>query len=118
MWMQNCNRFWVGGVWGVAELGILTIGLGISAQLWGIAENLAAQFLYPYFYRLITEAQAEGQSGKALSDLANVLGSAYLILAGFNALFAALLLNVLTNGRYHSAVAFVMFGSMVELTVV
>lgn len=117
MWMQNSGyRFWVGGVWGVAELGILTIGLGISAQLWGIAENLAAQFLYPYFYRLITEAQAEGQSGKALSDLANVLGPAYLILAGFNALFAALLLNVLTNGRYHSAVAFVMFGSMVELT--
>lgn len=117
MWLQNAGyRFWVGSVWGVAELGILTVGLGISNQLSGIAENLASQFFYPYFYRHITEAQTETRSGEALSDLVNVLGPVYIILAGFNALFAKVLLTVLTNNRYHGAVVFVMFGSMIELT--
>lgn len=32
MWLQNTGyRFWVGDVWGVAELGILAVGLGVSA---------------------------------------------------------------------------------------
>lgn len=117
MWLQNTGyRFWVGGIWGVAELGILAVGLGVSAQLTAIIESLAMQFLYPYFARRITNANSDTQTGSALSDLMNVLAPIYAIWAGFNAVCAAALLEVLTDSRYHVAAPFVIFGAMIEFT--
>lgn len=115
MWLQNTGyRFFVGGVWGVAELGILVVGLGISAQLTAIIESLAVQFLYPYFARRIADAKSDSQTGLALSDLMNVLAPIYAIWAGFIAICAAVLLEVLTDARYHVAIPFVIFGAMIE----
>lgn len=115
MWLQSTGyRFFVDGVWGVAELGILVVGLGISAQLTAIVESLAMQFLYPYFARRITNAKSDDQTGAALSDLMNVLAPIYAIWAGFNAMCAAALLEVLTDERYHVAIPFVIFGAMIE----
>ncbi|MGZ8983218.1 MAG: oligosaccharide flippase family protein [Methylotenera sp.] len=115
MWLQNTGyRFWVGNVWGVAELGILVVGLGISAQLTAIIESLAMQFLYPYFARLIVDAKSNRQTGAVLSDLMNVLAPVYAIWAGFNAICAAALLEVLTDTRYHAAIPFVIFGAIIE----
>jgi O-antigen/teichoic acid export membrane protein len=115
MWLQNtAYRFLVGGVWGVAELGILAVGLGVSAQLAAIIESLAMQFLNPYFYRRISDAKSDDQSGAALSDLMNVLAPIYAIWAGFNAICAAALLELLTDTRYHAAAPFVIFGAMIE----
>jgi O-antigen/teichoic acid export membrane protein len=115
MWLQNTGyRFWVGGVWGVAELGILVVGLGVSAQLAAIIESLAMQFLYPYFARSITDAKSEKEVGAALSDLMNVLAPIYAIWAGFNAVCAGAFLEMLTDARYHVAVPFVIFGAMIE----
>jgi len=115
MWLQNTGyRFWVGGVWGAAELGILVIGLNISSQLWSIVESLAMQFLNPYFFRHITEAKSDFQMAAVLSDMVNIMWPLYAIFAGFNMLFASSLLVVLTNDRYHSAVAFVMLGALIE----
>jgi len=115
MWLQNAGyRFVVGGVWGAEELGILVVGLGISAQLWAIIDSLAMQFLGPYLYRHFTEAKSDVQSGMILSDFVNVLAPVYAMFAGFNVLCAATILNVLTNERYHIAAPFVVFGTMVE----
>jgi len=115
MWLQNNGyRFLVGGVWGVAELGILVVGLSISSQLWSILESLAMQFLHPYFFRQTTEAKTDVQTGAALSDMVNVLWPLYAVYAGFNMIFAPSLLALLTNSRYHAAVAFVMLGALVE----
>lgn len=115
MWLQNTGyRFFVDGVWGVAELGILVVGLAISAQLTAIIESLAMQFLYPYFARRITDAKSNYQTGAALSDLMNVLAPIYAIWAGFNAVCAVALLEVLTDARYHAAIPFVIFGAMIE----
>lgn len=115
MWLQNTGyRFLVGGVWGAAELAILVVGLGISAQLTAIIESLAMQFLYPYFARRISDARTDHQTGVVLSDLMNVLAPIYAIWAGFNALCAAALLEILTDARYHAAVPFVIFGAMIE----
>ncbi len=117
MWLQNTGyRFWVGGVWGVAELGILAVGLGVSAQLSGLIESLAMQFLYPYLARCISNAKSDAQTGSALSDLMNVLAPIYAIWAGFNAVCAAALLEILTDTRYHVAAPFVIFGAMIEFT--
>lgn len=115
MWLQNTGyRFWVNGVWGPAELGILVVGLGISAQLTSIVEGLAMQFLYPYFARRIADAKSDAQTGEALSDLMNVLAPIYAVWAGFNAVCAAAFLELLTDVRYHAAVPFVVFGAVIE----
>ena len=115
MWLQNTGyRFLVGGTWGVAELGLLAVGLSISAQIWAIIETLAMQFLNPYFFRHITEVQSEAQKSAVLSDMVNVMWPVYAVLAGFNLVFASSLLNVLTNERYHAAVTFVLLGVLIE----
>ena len=115
MWLQNTGyRFWVGGAWGVAELGILVIGLSISAQIWAIIESLSMQFLNPYFFRHITEVKTDVQKASVLSDMVNVMWPVYAVLAGFNVLFASSLLVVLTDARYHAAVTFVMLGVLIE----
>lgn len=115
MWLQNTGyRFWVDSVWGAAELGVLAIGLGVSAQLWSIMESLAVQILYPYFYRHISDTQSDSQSGAALSDLLAVLIPVYAVFAGLNAVCATALLQVLTDERYHIAAPFVILGAIVE----
>lgn len=115
MWIQNAGyRFLVAESWSVAELGILVIGLGISAQLTAIAESLAMQFLYPYFARRINDAVVSGETSSALSDLMNVLAPVYAIWTGFTAACAAFLLHLLTDPRYHAAVPFVLFGAAIE----
>jgi O-antigen/teichoic acid export membrane protein len=115
MWLQNTGyRFVVGGVWGVTELGILVVGLGISAQLWAIVESLAMQFLGPYLYRHITDSKSDVQYGQALSDYMNSLVPVYAVFAGFNAVCGTAVLNVLTDERYHVAAPFVIFGAMIE----
>lgn len=117
MWLQNSGyRFLVNGVWGATELGFMVIGLGVSAQLTALIETLAMQFLYPYFARRLTDAESDAQISAALSDLMNVLGPIYAVWAGFNAICAAALLEVLTDARYHVAVPFVIFGAMIEFT--
>lgn len=117
MWLQNTGyRFVVGDVWGVKELGILVVGLGISAQLWGIIESLAMQFLGPYLYRHITDAESDLQSGQVLSDYLNTLIPLYAVFAGFNAVCGAAVLSVLTDARYHVAAPFVLFGAIIEFT--
>lgn len=115
MWLQSTGyRFWVGGTWGAAELGLLAVGLSISAQIWATIETLSIQFLNPYFFRHITSVKSDAQKSVILSDMVNVIWPIYAVLAGFNMIFASSLLMVLTNERYHGAVTFVLFGVLIE----
>ncbi len=115
MWLQNTGyRFWVGGAWGPAELGLLAVGLSISSQIWAITESLSMQFLNPYFFRHITEVQSTPQKSAVLSDMVNVMWPIYAVLAGFNLVFASSLLTLLTNERYHAADTFVLIGVIIE----
>lgn len=117
MWLQNTGyRFWVGGAWGAAELGLLAVGLSISSQIWTIIESLSMQFLNPYFFRHITEVQSDAQKSAVLSDMVNVMWPIYAVLAGFNLVFASSLLTVLTNERYHAAATFVLLGVIIEFS--
>lgn len=115
MWLQNTGyRFWVGGTWGPAELGLLAVGLSISMQIWVIIETLSMQFLNPYLFRHITEIKSAAQKSAVLSDMVNVMWPIYAVLAGFNLVFASSLLAVLTNERYHAAATFVLLGVLIE----
>lgn len=115
MWLQNTGyRLLVGDYWGVAALGIMVVGLSVSAQLTAVIEGLAMQFLYPYFARRVVNAKTNKQIGLALSDLMNVLAPIYAIWAGLTAICSIALLQMLTDDRYHAAVPFVIFGAMIE----
>lgn len=115
MWLQTTGyRFWVGGAWGAAELGLLAVGLSIAAQIWNTTESLSMQFLNPYLFRHITEVQTAAQKSTVLSDIVNVMWPIYAVLAGFNLVFSSSLLTVLTNERYHAAVTFVWLGVLIE----
>ncbi len=117
MWLQSTGyRFKVGDIWGISELGILIIGLGVSAQISAIIESLAMQILNPYFYRRISKSKSDLESGMAFSDLLNVLTPVYAISAGLIALCAVILLKLLTDVQYHSAAPFVVYGAMIDFT--
>lgn len=114
MWMQTSGyRLIISDIWGVTELGLLAVGIGIAAQLTGIVENLATQLVYPYFVRLITGANAKSVN-LALTDLMNVLGPVYAIWAGFNALTANSFLTILTDEKYHFAAKYLLIGVGIE----
>jgi len=114
MWIQLSGyRFVIESYWGLAQLGYITVGLTLAAQVWAACESLAMQFLYPYFFKSISDDKHE--SGKqALSDLLNVLGPLYLILAGLTVIAAPLLIFLLVDEKFSDAVIFVMMGAILE----
>lgn len=115
MWLQSTSyRFFVSQAWGLMDLALLVIGLGLSSQFWAVIETCAMQFLYPYFYKAISLEKDDGNNGKSLSDLLNILIPLYTIFAVFNVLSASALLYLLTDQRYHLALPFVIYGALIE----
>ena len=83
MWIQLSGyRIAIEHFWGLEKLGYLAIGLQISGQIWALAESLAIQFLYPFFFRRVSERSSSAEIELAISDLLNTLGPIYVLLAG------------------------------------
>jgi O-antigen/teichoic acid export membrane protein len=115
MWFQTSGyRLLVGQFWGLAALGHVSVGLALAGMLWGFAETLAINFLYPYFYRRVSGQQSEDRS--AFSDLVNVLGPVYLLLAGAILLAAYSLLRLFVDPQYAVAGIFVALGAVIDWT--
>jgi len=56
MWLQLSGyRFLIESYWGLAQLGLMAVGLNLAGQFWSLAESLAMQFLNPLFYRRVSE---------------------------------------------------------------
>jgi O-antigen/teichoic acid export membrane protein len=116
MWLQNAGyRFFVANVWGIEQLGMLAVGLSISAQIWSMIESLAMQFLTPYFFRQISNIDNIKCKIETLSDLVNVMWPVYAIVAGFNFIFSSIVVTLLTNQRYHASAKFLVVGVAIEL---
>lgn len=114
MWLQLSGyRFVVKMYWGLEALGYLAVGFLVVNQIWILVETLAQQFLYPLFYRRITGADANSSSA-ALSDLLNVMGPLYLVLAGTTFLGAPYILKLLAAPHYAEAAIFVKLGTAIE----
>lgn len=116
MWVQLSGyRFLIEGYWGLAQLGFLAVGLQLAGQIWSLAESLAMQFLYPLFYRRVTEHENHGAVELAYSDLLNTLVPVYFVLTGCLILAAPYLLKILIASQYQGALTFVMLGAGIEL---
>jgi hypothetical protein len=99
---------------GVEVLGAMAVGLGLSNQLWALAESLASQFLFPLFLKRISGA-SPADARVAYSDYLNVLGPVYVVVASANVVAASALLKLLIAPEYASVVLFVQLGALVEL---
>jgi O-antigen/teichoic acid export membrane protein len=116
MWLQLSGyRFLVEKYWGMAQLGFLAIGLQLAASIFALAESLAMQFLYPFFFRRVTKHEDQAEVQLALSDLLNTLVPLYLVLVGFVILSAPYILKILVAPQFENAVSFVMLGAGIEM---
>lgn len=116
MWLQLSGyRFVIEAYWGLAQLGFFAVGLQLAGQIWALAESLAVQFLYPLFYRRISDSKNSMLVESALSDLLNTLAPIYLVLTGALILGAPYLLKILVASQFHDAVRFVMIGAVIEM---
>ena len=114
MWLQVSGyRFVVMAYWGLEALGFLALGLLLASQIFAMAESLAQQFFYPLFYRRIHAADVF-VSNLAFSDLINVMGPLYLVLAGMTVVGAPYILLVLASPQYADAEVFVRLGAAIE----
>lgn len=112
-WLMSGYRLLLEAHWGLAALGSAVVGISLAAQLWGLLETLAMQFLYPMFYRQIAlEDSPERRS--AFSDLLNTLGPVYLVMSAATVVAAPALLKLFVNSAYANVVTFVILGSVVE----
>ena len=112
-WLLSGHRLLVEAHWGLAALGQAVVGLALAAQLWGLVESLAMQFLYPLFYRRIAASNTP-DSALAFSDLLNSLGPIYLVLAAATAVGAPSLLALLVDASYSHVAPFVLLGAVIE----
>lgn len=116
MWIQVSGyRIAIEHFWGLEKLGYLAIGLQISGQIWALAESLAIQFLYPFFFRRVSERSSSAEIELAVSDLLNTLGPIYVLLAGLTIITAPYVVTLLVSAEYAYAWKFVALGAVIEL---
>lgn len=116
MWIQLSGyRIVIEGYWGLAQLGFLVVGLQVAGQIWGLTETLAAQFLYPLFYRRVSAHENKTEVEQAFSDLLNTLVPVYFVLTGLLISCAAYLLKLLVAPQFQGAIFFVMLGAGIEM---
>ena len=112
-WLLSGYRLLLEAHWGLAALGGAVVGLSLAAQLWGLLETLAMQFLYPMFYRRIAVKDSP-DSALAFSDLLNTLGPVYLVMLAATAVAAPSLLALFVDVGYANVVPFVLLGAVIE----
>jgi len=116
MWLQLSGyRFLIEAYWGLTELAFLAIGLQVAGQVWSLVESLATQFLYPLFYRQVSEKEGGPDAEMAFSDLINSLIPVYIVLAGSIISGAPYLLRVLVAPEFQQANIFLMLGAGIEM---
>lgn len=115
MWLQLSGyRFVVEHYWGLKKLAFFAIGFQLANQIWSLAESLVVQFLYPYFYRRISDADSN-EAKVAFSDLLNTLLPVYLLLMGLSAIGAPYILRLLVASPFWDGASFLVIGAGVEL---
>ncbi len=116
MWFQLSGyRLWVDKTFGLPDLAMLAVGVGLTNQVFALVETLAMQYVFPHFYQAISQRRPEYSETSALSDMLELIVPVYLLLAMVVLLAAPTLLMLFTNSQYHSGYKFVMIGVGMEL---
>lgn len=116
MWLQLSGyRFVIEGFWGLAQLGLMAIGLQLAGQVWALVESLAMQFLYPMFFRRVSACENDAEVELAFSDLLNTLVPVYFVFTGLVILSSPYLLKILVAPQLQDSMVFVTLGAGIEL---
>lgn len=116
MWLQLSGyRFVIDTYWGLAQLGLMVIGLQLANQVFCVAESIASQFFHPIFYRQINDQADTDSIGLVYSDLLNTLVPLYFLLTGLILMTAPYLLKLLVASKFQDAVIFIKLGAVIEL---
>lgn len=99
--------------WGLAALGFAAAGIGIANQIFVLCETIAAQVIHPSFFRrLSTNDTAAGY--RAASDMLNLLGPFYLVVAAATLVAAPALLHIALDPSFATALAFAQVAFIAE----
>lgn len=102
MWYTSVGfRLSLGRVWGLEELGKLTVCLGLASQVWALLESIVGQWIYPHFYATIATA-GKHRYGDNISCLIDFLVPIYLFSAAILNLAAPIILWFTTDSKFHS----------------
>lgn len=116
MWLQLSGyRFLINNYWGLAQLGFFALGFQLVGQIWALVESLAMQFLYPLFFRKVSDYKNKVIVSQAYSDLLNTLMPVYFVVSGFIIISSPYLLKVLVSNQYKDATIFLSLGACVEM---
>lgn len=114
LWLLTSGyRFAVEEFWGIEALGFLVVGIGISGQLWAVCESLAMQFIYPYFFKTISQPQ-QSVHYATYNNLLNMLIPIYILAFGCIFSCGAWSLAILTDVKFHDAYIFTFMGAGIE----
>jgi O-antigen/teichoic acid export membrane protein len=116
MWFtQSGYRLLIEHYWGVTTLAFFVVGFQVAGALWAIIENIAMQFLHPYYFRASSDVDDEIKLQTALSDFVNVLIPLYIFLSGVMLLGAKQIFYLLVDEKYYAAINFFYAAVIVEL---
>ncbi len=114
MWVLTSGyRFVVEWGWGARSLGFMVAGLAVATQVWTACETLVIQFLFPHFYKAISDDDPVAQQ-RAYSNLINTVCPLYMLLLGVTVASGGWIMAVLTDTKFHDAYVFALFGAGIE----
>ena len=116
MWVEGSGyRLILERGWSLEDFGLFALALGVAMQLTAFMENIAIQWVFPYFFRGLNDASDEAARQQVLCLMLNTLLPVYLAWGSFLFLGTRPFLELVTDPRYHAAGQWVVFGVMAEL---
>ncbi|RCS57404.1 lipopolysaccharide biosynthesis protein [Parvibium lacunae] len=114
--LQYGHRWIIEYHWGASFLGLLALGMTLAMQIFGLVESVLMQYFYPRFFKKLDEFAAEDRSQEiAMSQIVNLLGPIYLLLAGILLTLAYPIVFLLGGSSYIDAYFFFAVGILIEL---
>jgi len=114
MWVQHSGyRIIIESNNGLSFLGFLAIGLVVATQIATVFESIALQYLYPIYYKDITNTTLENRT-IAINNFINKALPIYFLLALFLTFLAKYVVEILVDKQYYEAYIFTVFGIWVE----
>ena len=114
MWVQNSGyRILIEQNISLEFLGFIGVGMAVSSQIALTVESVVTQYLYPIFYKNITNATLEIRT-QAINYLINKVIPIYLMLAIFLTCLSQYVVEILVDEKYYEVYIFTTFGIWVE----
>ncbi len=114
MWGENsAYRFIVDYRYSAEVLGMIGVGLGVSAAVFGSIESISMQYFNPIFLRNILDAPKE-QRAEAWNEIAKQIVPIYIIAVFFTVAMSEVLINILVDEKFHNSYIYTMFGVGIE----